>query len=155
MAKEISISEHPGTEPFNIIAKASRGENLKKEEIIRLLGITDHDELQRLFAAADEVRKHVVGPEIFLRGIVEFSIFCERSCLYCGLRKENRQLKRYRIAEDDILAVAHSINAAHIATIVLQSGEDSFYTTDVLCRLIERIKAETALTVTLSIGERP
>ena len=42
-----------------------------------------------LFAAADRVRKNEVGDEIFLRGIIEFSNFCERNCLYCGLRKSN------------------------------------------------------------------
>ena len=154
MGKETSTSDHTSAESCTIIDQASRGNDLTKEEIIRLLKITDHDELQKLYAAADEVRERFVGPEVFLRGIVEFSNVCERNCLYCGLRKGNKQLDRYRIVEDEILAAAHSIKDADIATIVLQSGEDSFYTTDVLCRLIQGIKEETALTITLSIGER-
>lgn len=154
MGKETSTSENTGADACSIIDKASRGSDLTREEIIDLLKITDHDDRQRLFSAADEVRERFVGPEVFLRGIVEFSNFCERDCLYCGLRKANKQLARYRIMEDEILAAAHRIKDADIATIVLQSGEDSFYTTDLLCRLIQRIKEETALTITLSIGER-
>ena len=154
MGKETSTSDHSSAESCTIIDQASRGDDLAKEDIILLLKITDQDDLQKLFAAADEVRKRFVGPEVFLRGIVEFSNFCERNCLYCGLRKGNKELKRYRIGEDEILATAHRIKDADIATIVLQSGEDSFNTTDIICRLIKRIKEETALTITLSIGER-
>ena len=95
-----------------------------------------------------------MGDEILLRGIIEFSNYCERNCLYCGLRKGNSKLSCYRMSEDEIIATAEQIKKTGIPTVVLQSGEDSFYTTDVICRLIERIRKETDLIITLSIGER-
>jgi len=58
------------------------------------------------------------------------------------------------MTEDEIIAAAQQIKELRIPTIVLQSGEDSFFSTEIICRLIERIKAETGLIVTLSIGER-
>jgi biotin synthase len=95
-----------------------------------------------------------MGNDIFLRGIIEFSNYCERNCLYCGLRKGNSGLSRYRMTEDEIIATAYDIKKTGIPTVVLQSGEDSFYSADVVCRLVERIRKETDLIITLSIGER-
>jgi biotin synthase len=107
-----------------------------------------------LFAAADRVRKEQMGDEIFLRGIIEFSNYCKRNCLYCGLRKGNSGLSRYRMSEDEILAAAAEIKKTRVPTVVLQSGEDSFYSLDIVCSLTERIRRETDLIITLSIGER-
>jgi biotin synthase len=152
MAKEMSISRS-GNNFENLIRKGERGKDLSRADIIQLLKLPG-DYSPDLFAAADRVRKEQVGDEIFLRGIIEFSNICERSCLYCGLRRENSSLSRYRMTDDEILATAEHIKKTGIPTVVLQSGEDSFYSTDKICRLIERIKNETDLIITLSIGER-
>jgi len=135
-----------------LLTKAESGIALSRNDIIALLKIPG-DYSPDLFAAADRVRKEQVGNEIFLRGIIEFSNFCERNCLYCGLRKSNDKLSRYRMSEDEIISTAQEIAETQVSTAVLQSGEDSFYTTDKICRLIERIKNETDLIITLSIGE--
>lgn len=135
-----------------LLTKAESGASLTRDDIIALLKIPG-DYSPDLFAAADRVRKEQVGNEIFLRGIIEFSNFCERNCLYCGLRKSNDKLSRYRMSEDEIISTAQEIAETQVSTAVLQSGEDSFYTTDKICRLIERIKNETDLIITLSIGE--
>ena len=122
-----------------ILTKAESGASLTREDIIALLKIPG-DYLPDLFAAADRVRKEQVGDEIFLRGIIEFSNFCERNCLYCGLRQSNSNLSRYRMTDDEILDTVQNIKNSRVPTVVLQSGEDSFYTTDRICRLIERIR---------------
>lgn len=137
----------------NLIDKAKDGKDLHREDIIKLLKIPA-DFSPYLFAAADRVRHEQVGDEIYLRGIIEFSNYCERNCLYCGLRKSNSTLSRYRMTEDEILATAEQIKKTGVPTVVLQSGEDSFYSQDIVCRLIERIRKETDLIITLSIGER-
>ena len=139
--------------PENLIGKAQEGKDLNRKEIIQLLSLPAKYSPE-LFSAADKVRKEQVGDEIFLRGIIEFSNHCERNCLYCGLRKGNASLSRYRMTEDEILATAEQIKKTGVPTVVLQSGEDSFYSQDIICRLIERIRKETDLIITLSIGER-
>ena len=137
----------------NLLTKAETGKDLTREDIIALLKLPGKYSAA-LYLAADRVRKQQMGDEIFLRGIVEFSNYCERNCLYCGLRKGNSKLSRYRMSEDEILATAKEIKKSHIPTVVLQSGEDSFYSQDIVCHLIERIRKETDLIITLSIGER-
>lgn len=136
-----------------IIDKAETGNELNRHEIVRLLAASDK-ETRLLYAAANSVRKQNTGDEIFLRGIIEFSNYCERNCLYCGLRHSNKKLSRYRMSEDEIIATAKLIKETRISTVVLQSGEDSFYTSEIICGVIERIKTETGLIITLSIGEK-
>ncbi len=87
-----------------LIHKALDGESLTRGEITRLLSLSREEAKQDLFRAADAARKRYVGDEIFFRGIIEFSNLCERDCLYCGLRRSNHRLGRYRMPEDEILA---------------------------------------------------
>jgi len=138
----------------NLLIKAEAGKDLTREDIIALLKLPGKYSAA-LYLAADRVRKQQIGNEVFLRGIIEFSNFCERNCLYCGLRKGNKKLSRYRMSDDEIIATAKQINKTGISTVVLQSGEDSFYRVEIICNLIERIQKETNLIITLSIGERP
>ncbi|MDP1992789.1 MAG: [FeFe] hydrogenase H-cluster radical SAM maturase HydE [Syntrophales bacterium] len=138
-----------------LIHKALDSGSLTRGEITRLLGLTREEDKQELFRAADEARRRFVGNEIFFRGIIEFSNICERDCLYCGLRQSNRRLGRYRMPEDEILATARRIRDEGVGTVVLQSGEDPFFTAEKLSDLIGRIREETGLVVTLSVGERP
>lgn len=140
---------------FELINKSLQGTPLSKQGIRMLLSVSGNDETQHLFAAANQVRETCVGGEILLRGILEFSNVCERNCLYCGLRKDNRKIVRYRMNAEEIIISARQIQQADVDTVVLQSSEDSFFTTERICRLIERIKKETGLVITLSIGERP
>lgn len=109
-----------------------------------------------LFARADAVRAAHMGDEVYLRGIVEFSNICANDCLYCGIRKSNSGPRRYRIDEDEILAVAERMEASGQTTIVLQSGEVATPKEDErIAHLVRRVKAETGLAVTLSCGNRP
>ena len=122
-----------------------------KQEIIDILKNNDKNEW--LFSLADKVRRENVGDEVHLRGLIEFSNICHCFCKYCGLRCENKELDRYRILPDDIVKYAQKAVEMGYKTIVLQSGEDAFYTKEILCDIIRRIK-EFDVALTLSIGER-
>ena len=129
-------------------------DNLLKEEIVFLLSVSSASDIKSLFLKADEVRKKYCGDEVHLRGIIEFSNHCNQVCLYCGLRLHNNNLKRYRMQKSEILNTARLIYKAGIRTIVLQSGEDSFYTCDEIESIINDIKGEFDVAITLSLGER-
>ena len=122
-----------------------------KQDIIEIL--KDDSINEELFSFADSVRKKYVGDEIHLRGLIEFSNYCKNTCKYCGLRCENKNIERYRILEDEILE--HAKNAANLGfkTIVLQSGEDNYYTVNRMCNIISEIK-KLNVALTLSIGEK-
>ncbi len=121
-----------------------------------LVDILEDDSVnERLFGLADEVRRKYLGDEVFLRGIIEFSNYCRRSCLYCGIRAPNRRLSRYRMSPDEIVERAHLIASKGIKTVVLQSGEDPWYSPETISEIIRKIKEKADVAVTLSLGEWP
>lgn len=122
-----------------------------KEEIIEILKNDNKNDW--LFSLANKVRKENVGNSVHLRGLVEFSNICKCSCKYCGLRKENNNIDRYRIQKDEIIKIVDNAINMGYKTIVLQSGEDSFFNTEKMIEIIEAIK-KYDVALTLSIGER-
>ena len=135
-----------------LIEKAKVTHTLSREELVSLL--TDATCSDELFAAADDVRRQYVGDEIHLRALIEFSNFCKNNCCYCGLRRDNKNIERYRIDEDTIFLLAqHAARNMELKTIVLQSGEDMFFTQEKLCNIIRKIKT-LDVALTLSIGEK-
>ena len=127
---------------------------LEHAEIVRWLRETDPSRLDQLWVHADQVRQLHVGHQVHLRGLIEFSNHCVRLCGYCGLRAANDRLERYRMTADEILDCAHQAVAFGYGTVVLQSGEDPGSDADWIADLVRRIKRETPLAVTLSLGER-
>ncbi|MBN1975735.1 MAG: [FeFe] hydrogenase H-cluster radical SAM maturase HydE [Sedimentisphaerales bacterium] len=123
-------------------------------DIEYLLSLEHDREITVLFDCADMVRKEFVGDEILLRGLVEFSNYCRNTCFYCGLNKNNKQLQRYRLTDDQIMSAVKEIADAKIKTVVLQSGEDDDLDAFWLKKLIEQIKTNFDIAVTLSVGER-
>ena len=128
---------------------------MRKTEILGWLRETNPDRLAELWRRADETRRRQVGDAVHLRGLVEISNFCARQCTYCGLRAGNEKLVRYRMLPEEIFEAARQAVTFGYGTVVLQGGEDYRLTTAVLAKLIRRIKSETLLAVTLSLGERP
>jgi len=105
-----------------------------------------------VYTAADRVRKKFAGDDVHLRGLIEFSSYCCRTCFYCGLRAANNKINRFRMVPEEIIECArHAVNCG-LKTIVLQSGEDRSFEVNELCKTVSEIKSmDTA--VTLSIGE--
>ena len=101
------------------------------------------------------VRKQVYCNTVFIRGLIEISNICKNDCLYCGIRKSNVKAVRYRLTKEEILECCKEGYELGFRTFVLQGGEDGFYTDDVLCDIISRIKTlYPGCAVTLSLGER-
>ena len=115
----------------------------------------DAARLEELWAEADRVRRERVGDAVHLRGLIEISNICARECGYCGLRVHNRAIERYRMTEDEILDSARQAVEFGYGTVVMQAGEDYGITRRWMADVIRKIKAETSLAVTLSLGERP
>lgn len=122
-----------------------------KQELIDIL--RDDSQNDWLFSLADKVRKENVGDEVHLRALIEFSSTCKRTCKYCGLRAPNHKAKRYNLSPDEIFELAQNAVRLGYKTVVLQSGENDYYTKDMMCEIIERVKS-LDVALTLSIGER-
>lgn len=122
---------------------------LTKETIVDLLAL---DDFTPVYEAADRVREENVGEIVYLRAIIEFSNICKRQCIYCGLNRDNEELPRFRMSHEEIVETAREAVAAGYRTIVLQSGEDPWFTPERLGAIIEDIK-KLRVAVTVSCGE--
>ncbi|MBI9073402.1 MAG: [FeFe] hydrogenase H-cluster radical SAM maturase HydE [Melioribacteraceae bacterium] len=129
-------------------------EEFTKDDIVYLLSLEDEKSIEILFARADKIRKLYCDDEVHLRGVIEFSNFCEENCMYCGLRKDNEKVPRYRMRPDEIIETAKRIANQGIHTIVLQSGQDFYFDSDMISFLIYSIKNDCDVAITLSLGER-
>ena len=122
---------------------------LNKKEIVDILKSPDTS----VFKKADEIRKKYVGDAVHLRGLIEFSNICKRNCQYCGLQCSNKNVERYRLTKEEILRIAKFGADSGYKTIVMQSGEDNYFSAKILCEIISEIKS-LGVALTLSLGER-
>ena len=136
-------------------ATANRG-SLSSAEVATLLTPHRSTEEMMLWQAAHGLRLATTGKCIHLRAIIEFSNYCRQDCLYCGLRRSNGRIARYRMTPDEMVQTAIKAHRLHeFGTFVLQSGEDPSYPPEDLELAGHGIKKATGAAVTLSIGEMP
>ena len=135
--------------------KLVRDGRLAEEEYRELIeGRTDGIRAY-LAEEAVRVREHIYGKDVYVRGLIEISNICRNDCLYCGIRRSNRCVERYRLSPEEILSCSEEGYALGFRTFVMQGGEDLWYTDEVLTSLIREIKRRHPdAAVTLSLGER-
>ena len=127
---------------------------LTENDIVAWLREEDPQKLEDLFRKADALRRQHVGDAVHLRGLVEISNICRRNCLYCGVRASRSNIKRYRLAAEEVLAGARLAAEFGYGTVVIQGGEDFSLDASFVADLVREIK-KLDLAVTLSLGERP
>lgn len=117
--------------------------------------IENEEETDVLARRADRIRKEIYGDEVYIRGLIEFTNYCKNDCFYCGIRRGNKKVKRYRLTCEEILSCAGEGYDLGYRTFVLQGGEDYHYQDREICRIVSEIKERFPdCAVTLSIGER-
>ncbi|OLN32552.1 [FeFe] hydrogenase H-cluster radical SAM maturase HydE [Desulfosporosinus metallidurans] len=140
----------------NLLEKVYQTNDLTKEEITDLLETITSEDREILYSNALKTKQTYYGNKVYLRGLIEFSNICRQDCLYCGIRASNAKVERYRLTPGEILACCDKGYELGYRTFVLQSGEDLWYTEELLGALIHEIKRRyyPEVAVTLSIGER-
>ena len=143
------------TDIQDIIQKLCDTGSLTREEIITLLENRDSEIQAELAKKASEAAKEHYGNKVFVRGLIEFTNYCRNDCYYCGIRCGNKNAERYRLSGDEIVECASYGYGLGFRTIVLQGGEDMFYSDDMMVDIIKSIKeVHPDVAVTLSIGEK-
>jgi len=139
----------------DIIDRLVKERDLTDEEFEKLILCEDKETIEYLASKAREVRESIYGKEVYLRGLIEFTNYCKNDCLYCGIRRSNKNAERYRLTEEQILNCCEVGYKLGFRTFVLQGGEDAYFNDDVLVPLIKEIKEKYPdCALTLSIGER-
>ena len=137
-----------------IINRLATDKTLADNELASLLETDLYDSV--LFQEAVRTRREHYGTDVYIRGLIEFSNYCKNNCYYCGIRRDNSGLARYRLTAAQILACCYEGYNLGFRTFVLQSGEDPHYSDEAVCEIIRAIKkGYPDCAVTLSIGEKP
>lgn len=136
---ELEQSHHLSRESWKVLLEARLDEDVREELAMR----------------AREQAIAVFGKKVFIRGLIEFTNICQNDCFYCGIRRGNTEMKRYRLMSDEILACCEEGYRLGFRTFVLQGGEDPYWTDERLIPLVEIIsKTYPDCALTLSMGER-
>jgi biotin synthase len=140
---------------INLINKLESNNTLTKSEWITLIDGRTPQLAEHLFQRGRVIRQEHYGYDIYIRGLIELTNYCKQDCLYCGIRKSNSQVERYRLTDEEVLACCKEGYELGFRTFVLQGGEDGYFTDERLLPLIKSIRSlYSDSAVTLSLGER-
>jgi 2-iminoacetate synthase ThiH len=144
-AQRISFAE-PGTNSFTFAVTINGF--AKPGELLHCRG----EEQERLHAHAAEAVRGRFGRRVFLRGVVEVSNYCRENCVYCGMRRENQSLARFRARLDQLSELLIHHRPASITDLNIQTGEDPVAVREIVIPLIQRIREHTPLGVSVCLG---
>ena len=137
------------------IDKLRQERTLTPEEFRQLLTGCDAEILRYINKQAQEVALLHFGNKIYIRGLIEISNCCRNNCYYCGIRKGNPNIERYRLSRESILNCCKQGYELGFRTFVLQGGEDPALTNDQIEMTVARIRQEYPdCAITLSLGEK-
>lgn len=138
-----------------LIDKLQEAGALAREEWVHIIGNRRPELSEYLFEKARAVKEQIYGKDVFVRGLIECSNYCKNDCYYCGIRRSNHHVQRYRLTGEEILTCCDNGYQLGFRTFVLQGGEDPFFTDDRVEQVISQIKSKYPdCAVTLSLGER-
>lgn len=138
-----------------IVNKLQQDRTLLPEEFRQLLSGCDAETLRYINERAREVTLRQFGNKIYIRGLIEVSNCCRNNCYYCGIRKGNANIARYRLSEESILQCCRQGYELGFRTFVLQGGEDAALTDERMETIVARIrKTFPDCAITLSLGEK-
>lgn len=138
-----------------IIDKLYKTENATDEELLFLLDNLSKEDEEYLFNKANDVRLKNYDNKVYMRGLIEFTNFCKKDCMYCGIRRSNKEADRYRLTFDQIMECVELGDKLGYKTYVLQGGEDDYFTDERMIEIIKEIKKRFPdNAITLSLGER-
>lgn len=128
---------------------------MTKGEFEELLSGTSAEDKELLRQEAVRLREKYYGRDVYIRGLIEFTNYCKNNCYYCGIRRDNRSLARYRLTKEEILSCCESGYSLGYRTFVLQGGEDPWFSDDRMTDIVSSIRRlYPDCAITLSLGER-
>ena len=140
----------------DIIESIYKTADATRDELRFIIENRSGESARMLYGLARERACEYYGKKIFVRGLIEMTNYCRNDCLYCGIRKSNKKVQRYRLTKEDIMECCREGHSLGFRTFVLQGGEDMYYTDDIMTDIIASIRAEYPdCAITLSLGEKP
>lgn len=139
----------------DLIDKLNKEHTLSHSEWTELIADRTEQDIEYAGEVARSIADQRFGKKIYFRGIIEFTNFCKNDCFYCGIRRSNSLVSRYRLDMEDILSSCEAGYLHGFRTFVLQGGEDAYFNDDIMCDIVKKIRERYPdCAITLSLGER-
>lgn len=141
---------------FEIIDNLYLKSDISHSECVSLLNEYKNDKVREyLFSKSSYITEKIFNKKIYIRGLIEYSNYCKNDCFYCGIRKSNQNLERYRLNKEEILTACKNGYELGFRTFVLQGGEDGYFNDELTCEIISEIRNKYPdCAITLSMGEK-
>src|SRR5438876_556204 len=105
-----------------------------------------------LHEKASQAARARFGKRVFVRAVVEISNYCRQNCHYCGMRRSNRDLKRFRAHHEQLAEVLIHQRPASVTDVNIQAGEDPVAVREVALPLVRTLRRETSLGISVCLG---
>jgi len=105
-----------------------------------------------LHARAAETARQRFGHRVFVRAVVEASNFCRQNCDYCGMRRDNRSLSRFRAHADELAELLIHHRPGSVTDVNIQTGEDPVAAREVVLPLVRALRSQTPLGISVCLG---
>lgn len=140
---------------MTLVESIAQRRDLSLEQLAGLMATEDQEVVRQLFTQAHATAQQVYGNKIFMRGLIEISNHCKNDCLYCGIRRSQVGVQRYRLTKDEILECCQQGYTLGFRTFVMQGGEDGWFDDDRMCDIVSSVRQQYSdCAITLSLGER-
>lgn len=108
----------------DIIKKARESKGLDLRDVSKLLMVEDKELIKELFEAASYIKNKVYGKRVVLFAPLYTSNECTNNCLYCGFRRDNKELHRRTLSLNEIVNEAKEMESQGHKRVLLICGED-------------------------------
>jgi len=119
-------------------------QSLALEDVAALLNVDSRNEkiMNEIFSCALEIKQMIYGNRIVLFAPLYVSNYCSSSCLYCGFRKENKQINRKILNKEELIQEVEILQKQGHKRLLMLTGDHPLYSID---NFIEDIKIVSAV----------
>jgi 2-iminoacetate synthase len=108
---------------LEVVAKARDCRGLDLEELAILLQTQDKEVVESIYEAALYVKEAIYGKRMVFFAPLYVSNVCANNCLYCGFRRDNKELKRRVLTIEEIRREIEILLSEGHKRILLVAGE--------------------------------
>ena len=128
----------------DIIAKSMAKQPLSVPETARLLSNPDPAVVERIFAAARQLKRDVYGNRIVIFAPLYIGNECRNDCHYCAFRRSNKHVVRRTLEEDEIRDQVVALEDKGHKRLILVFGEHPYYDANFMADCVRHVYSITS-----------
>ena len=107
-----------------LIERARDCKGLTHREAALLLACEDPELVEKMYAAAKEIKKKFYGNRIVMFAPLYLSNYCINGCVYCPYHAKNKHIRRKKLTQEEIRREVIALQDMGHKRLALETGED-------------------------------